>query len=226
MRLHIRFGPSLPVLSAALGLALCTNTWAKHPTNAGPENAPIRFPLPPPEPLSAAQEMTTFKIQPGFQIDLAAAEPLVEDPIQITFDEKGRMWVVEFRGYMHTMEGGGEKEPTGRIKILESTRHDGVFDKATIFLDHLVMPRSVMPIRGGALVAEPPELAFYKEENGHAGQKTVVTNNYGARGGQPEHMANGLTWGMDNWIYSADYSERFRWMGGKWELGADRGRGQ
>lgn len=216
----------LPAGAVVVSLVWCAVALAKHPKNAGPEDPPIKFPLPPPEALSAAQEMKTFRIQPGFQIDLAAAEPLVEDPTQITFDEKGRMWVVEFRGYMHTLEGGGEKEPTGRIKILESTKHDGNFDKATVFLDHLVMPRAVLPLRGGALVAEPPELAFYKEQDGKAAQKTVVTMNYGARGGQPEHMANGLTYGMDNWIYSADYSERVRWMGGKWEVAGDRGRGQ
>jgi len=49
--------------------------------------------------------MKTFKLAPGFRLELAAAEPLVEDPIQIAFDEKGRMWVVEIRGYMHGMAG-------------------------------------------------------------------------------------------------------------------------
>src|SRR5690348_5709108 len=92
MRLPFQFGPGALVL-AALGVTFTAlPLWAKHPTNPGPPDPPIRFPLPPPQPLSPAQEMNTFKIQPGFQIDLAAAEPLVEDPIQITFDEQGRMW--------------------------------------------------------------------------------------------------------------------------------------
>ena len=200
--------------------------FAKHPTNAGPENAPIKFPLPPPLPLTPQEEMKTFKLAPGFRIELAAAEPLVEDPIQIAFDERGRMWVVEMRGYMHGLEGEGESEPTGRIKILESTRGDGIFDKATIFADHLLMPRAVLPIRGGAMVAEPPNLWFYKESEGKAGERTLVANNYGVKGGQPEHMPNGLLVGLDNWIYSADYSVRFRWMGGKWNAAGDGHRGQ
>jgi len=199
---------------------------AKHPNNAGPADPPIKFPLPPPPPLTPAEEMKTFKLAPGFRLELAAAEPLVEDPIQIAFDEKGRMWVVEIRGYMHGMEGEGEKEPTGRIRILESTRHDGVYDKASIFLDHLLMPRSVLPVRGGALVAEPPNLTFYKEVNGQGAQPVVVATNFGTKGGQPEHMANGLTWGLDNWVYCADYIARFRFMGGKWVAASDKGRSQ
>jgi mono/diheme cytochrome c family protein len=170
--------------------------------------------------------MKTFKIAPGFRIELAAAEPLVEDPIQINFDEKGRMWVVELRGYMHGLEGEGEKEPTGRIRILESTKRDGVYDKATTFLDKLLMPRAVLPIRGGALVAEPPNLRFYKEVNGQGVGPVEMATNFGTRGGQPEHMANGLLVGLDNWVYAADYVARFRFMGGKWNVGADKGRSQ
>lgn len=201
---------------------------AKHPNNAGPADPPIRFPLPPPEPLSAEQEMKTFKLAaPGLKLELAAAEPLVEDPIQIAFDEKGRMWVVEIRGYMHGLEGEGEKDPTGRIKILESTKHDGVYDKATVFLDNLLMPRAVVPVRGGALVAEPPNLSFYKEANGKTvGEPTLVVSNFGTKGGQPEHMANSLIPGLDNWVYSANHVARFRFTGGKWVAAADKGRGQ
>src|SRR6185437_13969573 len=137
----------LTFVGIAISSAIATTLLAKHPSNAGPADPPIKFPLPPPPPLSPADEMKTFKLAPRFDIQLAAAEPLVEDPIQISFDEKGRMWVVELRGYMHGMEGEGEKDPTGRITILESSKHDGIYDKASIFLDHLLMPRSVLPVR-------------------------------------------------------------------------------
>jgi len=213
-------------LTAVAVGAIAPRLFAIHPTNAGPKDPPIKFPVPTPEPLSAADEMKTFRIAPGFKIELAAAEPIVEDPVQITFDERGRMWVVELRGYMHTTEGGGENEPTGRIKILESTKGDGNFDKSTIFLDHLLMPRTVLPCRGGALVGEPPNLSFYKEINGHAGPAQLIAANYGVKGGQPEHMANGLMYGLDNWIYSADWNGKLRFMAGKWIVVGDRPRGQ
>src|SRR4051812_25718355 len=114
--MHLKASVGITVAGCALAIVgfLSSGLLAKHPNNAGPENPPIKFPLPPPPVLSPSEEMTTFRIAPGFRVELAAAEPLVEDPIQITFDEKGRMWVVELRGYMHGMEGEGEKEPTGR----------------------------------------------------------------------------------------------------------------
>src|SRR6266403_2104862 len=96
-------------VAGALGVTafLTARLLAKHPSNAGPPDPPIKFPLPPPEPLTGEQEMKTFKLAPGMKLELAAAEPLVEDPIQIAFDERGRMWVVELRGYMHGLEGEG-----------------------------------------------------------------------------------------------------------------------
>src|SRR6476469_127221 len=187
--MHLKRLFGILVLGTALTVAgTSTRLLAKHPNNAGPQDPPIKFPLPPPPPLSAQEEMKTFKIAAGLRVELAAAEPLVEDPIQIAFDEKGRMWVVELRGYMHGMEGEGEKEATGRVRILESTKDDGVYDKDTTFLDKLLMPRTVLPVRGGAMVAEPPSLTFYKEVDGHGSNPVVVATNFGTKGGQPEHM--------------------------------------
>jgi mono/diheme cytochrome c family protein/glucose/arabinose dehydrogenase len=215
-------------IAGLLAGLLATAALGKHKTNPGPEDPPIKFHLPPPEPLSAEEELKTFKVQDGLKIELAAAEPLVEDPVAMSFDADGRMWVVEMCGYMHDIDGGGEDQPTGRIKVLESSKGDGVYDKATVFLDGLYMPRAVLPTRGGALVAEPPELAFWKASKGDfkADQKTIVANDYGRRGGQPEVMANGLMPGLDNWIYSASHTARYRFRRGKWEAEPFRGSGQ
>jgi mono/diheme cytochrome c family protein/glucose/arabinose dehydrogenase len=199
---------------------------AKHPVNPGPEDPPIRFHLPVPRPLPVEEALKTFRLPPGFHIECVASEPLIEDPIACSFGADGRIWVVEMRGYMHDLEGGGEKERVGRIKILESTKGDGHYDKATIFLDGLVMPRAVLATRGGALVGEPPELAFWKEQDGKAGQKTIVSTNFGVKGGQPESMANGLLPGIDNWIYNAAHTYRYRFQGGKWVADYSRSRGQ
>ena len=138
----------LLVGAGSLLTALCLRSTAKHPSNAGPEDPPIKFELPAPKPLSAKEELETFKLQGDFEIQLVASEPLVEDPVAISFDEKGRMWVVEMRGYMHDADATGQDEPSGRIKILEDTRGDGTFDKATVFADGLVMPRAAAPVRG------------------------------------------------------------------------------
>ena len=82
--------------------------------------------------------------------------------------------------------------------------------------------------RGGVLVGEPPELAFWKEKDGKPGEKTIVSTNYGFKGGQPESMANGLLPVIDNWIYNAAHTYRYRFGGGKWlsEFIPSRGLGE
>ena len=205
-----------------------TRPKAGHPSNPGPEDAPILFDVPTPEPLKVDAALETFKLPDGFRIEPVAFEPMVEDPVAISFDERGRMYVVEMRGYMHDVEAKGEDQPVGRVKLLEDTDGDGRMDKATVFLDGLIMPRGVLAVRGGALVAEPPELAFWEDTDGDgaADRKTVVATDYGKRGGQPEHMANTPTLAMDNWIYSAGHYARFRYARKKWGGEFTRGRGQ
>ena len=201
---------------------------AVNQKNAGPEKVELKFKLPPPVPLSWEEEMKTFKIEKGFRIELVASEPMIESPIAMSFDDQGRLYVVEMRGYMHDLSGAGESEPTGRISLLEDTDGDGRMDKATPFLDKLVMPRAVMAVNGGVLVAEPPNLFFCKDTDGDgkADVKEVVASDYGTLGGQPEHMANTPVWAMDNAVWSAGYSTRFKLRGGVWQKDSGLGRGQ
>src|SRR4051812_24144065 len=108
---------------------------AKNPKDAGPEDAPIRFPLPIVDAMSPEDELKTFNIVDGFEIQLVAAEPMVEDPIALSFDADGRIYVLEMRGYMHDIEGKGEDQPLGRVKLLTDSDGDGKIDKSSIFLD-------------------------------------------------------------------------------------------
>lgn len=212
---------------AAVGL-IGLPALALHTKNAGPTEVEIKFKLPPPKPLSPEEALKTFKVEEGFHVELVAAEPMIEAPIAISFDDQGRLYVVEMRGYMRDVEGTTENEPLGRIKLLEDTDGDGRMDKASIFMDELVMPRSVMAVNGGALVAVPPNLYFCKDTDGDgkADVKEIVATDFGTAGGQPEHMANTPVWTMDNAIWSAGYSSRFRLRGGVWQKDTGLGRGQ
>ena len=157
--------------------------------------------------------MKTFTIAPGFHIELVAAEPLIQDPVALAFDADGRMWAAEMTSYMPDAYGNGEKEPNGKIIILEDTDGDGRMDKRSVWLDGQVLPRAVLPVRDGALVGTPPYLYFWRDtdNDGKADTKQLVADDYGNPKMNPEHQANGLLVGLDNWVYSANYHKRFRW---------------
>lgn len=188
---------------------------------------PATLQIPPAPPLTVEQAVKSFKLAPGFRIEAAAVEPLVESPVEIEFDADGRMFVVEMRGFMPNVEGKGEDQPTGRISILEDTDNDGRMDKSTVFVDGLVMPRALAVMRGGVLVAEPPYLWFYKDKDGDgkAEDKTEISRNYGSQD-NPEHTSNGLMWALDNWIYSANHTVRYRNVSGEWQEEPTTFRGQ
>ncbi|MBO0948876.1 DUF7133 domain-containing protein [Fibrella forsythiae] len=176
---------------------------------------------------SPAEELGTFRLEPGLSIQLVAAEPLVQDPVVMTFDADGRLWVVEMRGYMRTIDGDGEKEPIGRVSVLEDTNADGRMDASTIYLDSLVMPRALALVPGGALVAENEKLWLTRDVNGDlkADTKTLVDAAY-AGSALPEHAGNGLWRGIDNWYYNAKSRFRYRQMGTNWQRDSTELRGQ
>lgn len=192
--------------------------------------------IPPAPVLSAADQMGTFRLPEGFRAEIVAAEPLIATPVAAQFDHQGRLWVVEMTGYMRRPDGVGETEPNGSVVILEDTDRDGRMDRRTVFLGGLVMPRSVMLFRDGALVAEPPRLWFARDTDGDGkcDAKELVAEDYATQNdpslgakSNPEHASNSPTWALDNWIYSANHTTRFRWRGGtNWQRGATLFRGQ
>jgi mono/diheme cytochrome c family protein/glucose/arabinose dehydrogenase len=178
--------------------------------------------IPPAPLLSPAEQITTFRLPPGFAVELVAAEPLVQSPVAIQFDPQGRLWVVEMTGYMPNTEGTGETEPTGNIVRLDDTDGDGRMDRRTVFLDRLVMPRALMLTGDGLLFSEPPKLWFARDTDGdgRADERHLIAENYATQNdpvkgakSNPEHASNGLLWALDNWVYSANHDVRFRWNG-------------
>ncbi|HMC88752.1 MAG TPA: PVC-type heme-binding CxxCH protein, partial [Gemmataceae bacterium] len=132
---------------------------------------------------------------------LVAAEPLVSSPVAIDFGPDGRLWVAEM--YDYPMGLDGKFRPGGRVKVLEDTQGDGIYDKATVFLDGIPFPTGITVWRKGVLISAAPDILYAEDTKGD-GKAGVVrklfsgfaTHNYQAR-------VNSLEYGLDNWIYGS-----------------------
>ncbi|MFT5886974.1 MAG: mono/diheme cytochrome c family protein [Arcticibacterium sp.] len=169
--------------------------------------------------------LDSYKVEDGFDLSLVASEPHFSAPVTMDFDDKGRIWVVEMKGYMPNLEGIGEEEPNGRITILEDLNGDGRVDHSKVFLDGLVLPRGIAHVYGGLLYTDGPALYFVKIRSDKPGKKTLVDPIY-ADGGNVEHQPNGLMMNIDNWIYNANTNFRYRLLDGEWIKEPSSYRGQ
>jgi putative membrane-bound dehydrogenase-like protein len=188
---------------------------------------PADLVVPPAPPLSAADEAKTFALPPGFAIELVASEPLIQAPVQAVFDEDGRLWVVEMRGFMPNADGKGEREPVGRISVLTDDDGDGRMDRVTVFQDGLVLPRAVAPTHGGVLVIAPPKVLFCKDTDGDGkcDEQTVVDTGIGGLD-SPEYGPNGLLPTLDNAFQCANHDVRYLFVDGHWTKQRTPGGGQ
>jgi len=111
---------------------------------------PAKVVLPPPQ--TPAQSLAAIQVPTDLEIELVAAEPVVMDPVDLAWGPDGRMWVVERADYPAGMDGAGQ--PAGRVRVLESTRGDGSFDRSTVFADGLRSPTSLCSGAGFVLAAQ------------------------------------------------------------------------
>ncbi len=193
---------------------------------------PAHWKIPDAPVLSPEKAMKSFAVEDGFSIELVASEPMVNDPVAIAFDGSGRMWVAEMRGYMPDIEGKTELETPGRISIIEDTNNDGKGDKHTVFLQDVLLPRALSFFNNdkSLLFADNEslfEIEILIDDKGNItpGEKKMVDEKY-ASGGNPEHKANGLLYGLDNWLYNTKSSDRYRRVDGKWIKEKTESRGQ
>jgi glucose/arabinose dehydrogenase/mono/diheme cytochrome c family protein len=206
------FGWLVPTFSASL------------PNPQPTPQPPKAYAVPPAPALSPADEMKSFKIVAGYRVELLASEPLVHDPIAMTFDPDGRIFVCEMRGFMPNVDGKGDKEPVGAITVLEDTRGAGVMDKSTVFLDKLVLPRSICWTTDGLLVAANGKIWMCRIGQDLKCDDKKLICDYNP--GNPEHALNGLMPALDNWIYNAKEGLRLRKIEGRWVRESTVGRGQ
>lgn len=153
--------------------------------SAGPDNGPV----------TPENALATFQLEPGFKIELIAAEPLVSDPVDMEIDEEGRLYIVEMHGYPLDKSGAGQ------IKLLSDSDGDGKLDKSTLFADGLTFPFGIMRWREGVLVADAPDILYLEDSDGDgkADIKKVMLTGFAFS--NPQMNAGNPVYGLDNWIY-------------------------
>ena len=149
--------------------------------------------------LSPAESQKKFQVPDGFEVRLFAAEPDVVNPVAMTWDGRGRLWVVEL--YEYPLGAAVGTKPRDRVKIFEDTDNDGRSDKVTVFADGLNLATGILLGDGGAYVGQAPELLFLQDTDGDdvADKRTVLMNGFGLE--DRHELLNGFTWGPDGWLY-------------------------
>lgn len=155
-----------------------------------------------PEAKSPAASLRALRARPGFTIELVVSEPLVVDPVAFDWGPDGRLWVAEMRDYPTGLDAEGK--PGGVIKFLEDTDGDGRYDKATEFLRDVPFPNGVKVWRKGVIITSAPDILYAEDTNGdgRADKREVLFHGFGQ--GNQQHRVNGLTFGLDNWLYCAN----------------------
>jgi putative heme-binding domain-containing protein len=187
------------------------------PTEAPPDS----------KPLSPSESLKSFNVPGDLELEQVLTEPDVAQPVFLNFDERGRMWVVQYRQYpapagMKLMSRDSfwravyDKPPSpppnhvrglDKITIHEDTNGDGLFDKHTTFVDGLNIVTSVERGRGGVWVLNPPYLLFYPDANNDDIPDSDPIVHLAGFGLEDTHsVANSLRWGPDGWLYGAQGS--------------------
>jgi putative membrane-bound dehydrogenase-like protein len=178
-------------------------------------------------PLPPAAALKHFQVAPGLAWEQVLAEPVVRQPVSVSFDERGRLWVVQYLQYPHPAglkmlsrdkywRAVYDKVPPppphhfrgkDKITIHEDTDGDGVFDRHTTFQGGLNIVTAVAHGRGGVWVLNPPYLLFYRTgPDGAAplGDPEVHLEGFGLE--DTHSVVNSLCWGPDGWLYAAQGS--------------------
>lgn len=156
-------------------------------------------------PRSAEETVASFQLHPAVQADVFASEPLIRDPVEMVFDEDGRIFVAEMVDYpdYHPPEG---QPPRSRVSLLEDRDGDGVIDHSTVFADRLLHATSLLPWKGGLIVTSAPDILYLKDTDGDgkADQREVLFTGFNDQV-DPEGRITNLRLNVDNWIYASNH---------------------
>ncbi|MBX3734939.1 MAG: dehydrogenase [Verrucomicrobiae bacterium] len=149
--------------------------------------------------MSPEESRRAFVVPPGFEVRLFASEPDIANPVAMSWDARGRLWVLEL--YEYPMGARPGTRGRDRIKILEDTDADGTADKVTVFADGLNLATGLLVANGGVYVGEAPNLWFFEDADGDdvVDRRIQVLTGFGLE--DRHEVLNGFTWGPDGQLY-------------------------
>lgn len=148
---------------------------------------------------TAEQALAAMQLPAGFKAELIAAEPEVVQPIAMTFDERGRMWLVEGMTYPQRAEEGKGRD---RILILEDSNGDGRFDQRKVFMENLNLVSGIEVGHSGVWIGAAPYLLFVPDRDGNDvpdGAAEILLDGWGYQ--DTHETLNSFLWGPDGWLY-------------------------
>jgi putative membrane-bound dehydrogenase-like protein len=151
-------------------------------------------------PKTPAESAAAAVLRPGFRLELVAAEPLLQSPVALAFDEDGRMYVVEYPEY--NQYAGKTPHGRGRVRRLEDRDGDGTYETSVVFAADLDMPGAVLCFDGGVFVGAAPDLWYLKDTDGDgsADLRQRLFTGFGTDH-SGEGMLNSFHWGPDNRVH-------------------------
>lgn len=173
-------------------------------------------------PLSPEESMQRTVVPGGFSLELYAADPFIGKPIDINWDEKGRVWILETSDYPNQVTRGALGEGNDRLVILEDTDGDGIPDTRIVFAENLNIPTSFAFANGGVIVQMAPYTVFLKDTTGDDKADVMEIILDGWNQGDTHAGASNLTYGLDNHIWGVvGYSGRSGLNQGVWRIPLD-----
>ena len=201
----------------------CLLTLLTVPANVSGSQPTSVKDLPDPNP---EVQQAAFVVPEGFEINLFAAEPMLQKPVQMNWDSAGRLWVVSSTTYPHIKPGEAAKD---QVVVLEDTNHDGKADKSTVFAEDLHIPTAVIPGDGGAYIANSTEVIFAQDNDGDlkSDERKVLLSGFGTE--DTHHLLHTMRFGPEGMLYflqsiyihshvETPYGVRRLLGGGVWEF--------
>lgn len=164
--------------------------------------------------LTPEESLKSFYLPKGYKIELVASEPLIGEPVSITWDADGKMYVAQMMTYMQDVNATNENAPWSRVSLLEDQNGDGRMDKSSVYIDSMVLPRIILPLDNRIIVGETfnRNLYSYRDVNGDgkADEKKLLLEDTVRDNRNLEHQDANMLWSIDNWLYVTNKSFRYR----------------